>query len=250
VVEEDRSDAVVAEAAGVGVRFATGTVALDDVSLRLRADELVAVVGPSGCGKSTLLRVLAGLVEPTRGRASAATDRLAVVFQQPTLLPWRTVLANVALPLELAGTAPGERTAQALTAIARVGLGDAARAFPLELSGGMRMRAALARALVVEPRLLLLDEPFASLDEITRERLGEELVALRSSQGFGALLVTHSVSEAVFLADRVLVMSPRPGTIRGEVAVPFGRARAAALRSTAEFAHVAGRVSSMLRDAA
>jgi NitT/TauT family transport system ATP-binding protein len=176
--------------------------------------EIVSVVGPSGCGKSTLVRLLAGLLEPAPGRVQAPRDGIGIVFQQPTLLPWRTVTANVALPLELAGTRPGEATASALATLARVGLADFARVYPSELSGGMRMRAALARALVTGPRVLLLDEPFASLDELARERLAEELLALRSLETFAALLVTHSVAEAVFLGDRVLVMSARPGAHR------------------------------------
>ncbi|HXJ33154.1 MAG TPA: ABC transporter ATP-binding protein [Candidatus Eisenbacteria bacterium] len=242
-------DAVLAEATDVGVRFPNGTDALDGVSLRLGSGELVAVVGPSGCGKSTLLRVLAGLLAPTRGGVRTARGGVGIVFQQPTLLGWRTVVANVTLPLELAGVRPGEATARALAHLARVGLGDVARVFPIELSGGMRMRAALARALVTEPRLLLLDEPFASVDELTRERLGEDVVALRASQQFAALLVTHSVSEAVFLADRVLVMSARPGRIVGEIAVPFGRTRDAALRTSPEFAKIVGEIAARLRRA-
>jgi NitT/TauT family transport system ATP-binding protein len=257
-VEEDGADAVVvdpdavlAEATDVGVRFPNGTDALDGVSLRLGSGELVAVVGPSGCGKSTLLRLLAGLLAPTRGgvRTARGDGGVGIVFQQPTLLGWRTVVANVTLPLELAGVRPGEATARALAQLARVGLGDVARVFPIELSGGMRMRAALARALVTEPRLLLLDEPFASVDELTRERLGEDVVALRATQQFAALLVTHSVSEAVFLADRVLVMSARPGRIVGEIAVPFGRTRDATLRTSPAFAKIAGEIAARLRRA-
>ena len=240
----------VAEAVGASVVFANGTKALDDVSMALGAREIVSVVGPSGCGKSTLVRLLAGLLEPAPGRVQAPRDGIGIVFQQPTLLPWRTVTANVALPLELAGTRPGESTASALATLARVGLADFARVYPSELSGGMRMRAALARALVTGPRVLLLDEPFASLDELARERLAEELLALRSLETFAALLVTHSVAEAVFLGDRVLVMSARPGRIVAEVAVPFGRTRTAELRSEPAFARVTGEVSRCLRRAA
>jgi NitT/TauT family transport system ATP-binding protein len=254
MVEEDGADAVVAgplaEAVGASVVFANGTAALDDVSVTLAARELVAVVGPSGCGKSTLVRLLAGLVAPTRGTVRTPADGIGIVFQHPTLLAWRTVVANVALPLELAGTAAGEATARSLAMLARVGLGDAARVYPAELSGGMRMRAALARALVTSPPILLLDEPFASVDELTRERLGEELVGLRALEELSALIVTHSVTEAVFLADRVLVMSTRPGRIVGEVVVPFGRTRAAELRAEPAFARVAGEVSRALRRAA
>ncbi len=239
-----------AHATHASVVFANGTEALRDLSLALAPRELVAIVGPSGCGKSTLLRLLAGLLRPTRGEVVPPRDAVGIVFQQPRLLAWRTVVSNVALPLELAGTAPGERTARALATLARVGLGDAARVYPVELSGGMRMRAALARALVTNPSVLLLDEPFGSLDELTREQLAEELVALRGMQEITGCLVTHSVVEAVFLADRVLVMSPRPGRIVAEIAVPFGKGRSAELRADAAFARVTGAVSRELRRAA
>ncbi len=241
---------MLAHATNASVVFANGTEALRDVSIALAPRELVAIVGPSGCGKSTLLRLLAGLLRPTRGEVVPPPDGVGIVFQQPRLLAWRTVVANVALPLELAGAAPGERTARALATLARVGLGDAARAYPVELSGGMRMRAALARALVTAPSVLLLDEPFASLDELTREQLAEELAALHATQEIAGCLVTHSVAEAVFLADRVLVMSPRPGRIVGQIAVPFGRSRPAELRADAAFARLAGEVSRTLREAA
>jgi NitT/TauT family transport system ATP-binding protein len=238
---------VLAEARDAGVVFPNGVEAIRRVSIALAPGELVAVVGPSGCGKSTLLRVLAGLTRPTTGTVRTAEGAIGIVFQQATLLPWRTVLANVALPLELAGTPTGDATARALATIARVGLGSFARVYPNELSGGMRMRAALARALVTSPELLLLDEPFSSIDELTRERLGEDLMALRTSEELTALLVTHSTAEAVFLADRVLVMSPRPGEIAAEVPIPFGRTRTADLRATQEFARLAGHVSNLLR---
>lgn len=230
--------------------FPSGTEALRDVTVALRPRELVAVVGPSGCGKSTLVRLLAGLVAPTSGTVRTPDDGIGIVFQQPTLLPWRTVVANVALPLELAGTASGEATARALATIARVGLGSFARAYPAELSGGMRMRAALARALVTAPSVLLLDEPFSSLDELTRETLAEELVALRGVQELSAVLVTHSVAEAVFLADRVVVLRAHPGRVVGEVAVPFSRARSTELRTDPAFARVTAEVSRILRSAA
>lgn len=238
-----------AQALGVSVVFPNGTTALEDVSVALAPHEIVAVVGPSGCGKSTLVRVLAGLLAPSAGTVDVPRAQVGVVFQQPTLLPWRTVLANVALPLELAGGRRGEVTARALATLARVGLADFARGYPAELSGGMRMRAALARALVTTPQVLLLDEPFASLDELGRERLGEELLGLRALESFAAVLVTHSVAEAVFLGDRVLVMGPRPGRIVAEVPVPFGRTRSTELRADPAFGRVAAEVSRRLRSA-
>ena len=234
----------------VSVVFPNGTAALRDVSMAVAPGEIVAIVGPSGCGKSTLVRLLAGLLAASSGNVRTADGAVGIVFQQPTLLPWRTVVANVVLPLELTGAARGDATARALATLARVGLGDFTRVYPVELSGGMRMRAALARALVTGPRLLLLDEPFASTDELTRERLAEDLRALHAHDAFAAVLVTHGVAEAVFLADRVLVMTARPGTIAGEVAVPFGPRREAGLRATPEFARLAGAVSERLRSGA
>jgi len=244
---------------GVGVRFPNDVEALRGVDCTLRRGELVALVGPSGCGKSTLLRVLAGLAPPTTGTVEIAsrppaearrdTAPIGVVFQQPTLLAWRTVVRNTALPLELAGVSGATRDADARALLATVGLADFADAYPHQLSGGMRMRVAVARALVHRPALLLMDEPFAALDEITRETLQEELLALRARHGFTTLFVTHNVFEAVFLADRVLVMTPRPGRIAAEVAVPFGRERDAELRADPAFAQLAGQVARRLRGA-
>jgi NitT/TauT family transport system ATP-binding protein len=237
--------------------FADGTAALRGVRLAVSSGEMVAVVGPSGCGKSTLLRVLAGLIEPSAGTvrldggppavARRTTSPIGIVFQQPRLLAWRTVARNVELPLELGGIAADERARRSADVLATLGLAEFTGAYPFALSGGMRMRAAVARALVTEPTLLLMDEPFAALDELTRERLQEELHALHVRRRFTAVLVTHAVAEAVFLADRVLVMSPRPGRISAEIAVPFGDTRAAALRADPEFARLTGEVSARLR---
>lgn len=201
----------------VDLRFPNGVQALQDCSLRLQAGERLALLGPSGCGKSSVLRLLAGLLEPSSGRIDMPTGlRRACVFQQPTLLPWATVTDNVALPLRLAGL-PRDGVAEALD---RVGLAGFAQALPHELSGGMQMRAALARAWVTDPELLLLDEPLGALDEISRERLGGELLQWCAARPqMGMLLVTHSVFEAVALADRVLVMSPRPGRVIAEIEV-------------------------------
>ena len=192
---------------------------LGPFDLALAAGETVALVGPSGCGKSTALRLLAGLETPTRGgvRRSAVRGETAVVFQAPTLAPWQSALANVALPLELAGTPKAEARERAREALVRVGLGDAWAARPAQLSGGMAMRASLARALVIDPRLLLLDEPFAALDEITRRTLADDVLALWARRRPAIVFVTHNVEEAVYMASRVVVITASPGRIAGEV---------------------------------
>ena len=239
--------------------FAGGIEALSDIDLEIASGEFVAIVGPSGCGKSTLLRLIAGLIPPTSGTltveglppalARRSRQDLAYIFQDATLLPWRTVAGNVALPLELRGQ-PRARAAPLVAQILEmVGLQDFARSFPWQLSGGMRMRVSIARALVIRPGLLLLDEPFAALDEITRQRLNEELLRLWDQDRWTGVFITHSVSEAVFLSQRVLVMSPRPGRLLADVDVPFAYPRAADLRTTAAFGRVAAEVSHRLRGA-
>ncbi|MCB0218150.1 MAG: ABC transporter ATP-binding protein [Chrysiogenetes bacterium] len=241
------SDAAAVSARGLSLRYPGGTLALDGVDFSLAPGEFVAVLGPSGCGKSTLLRIAAGLESPTDGTVEIAGDaRTAFVFQDPTLLPWRTVTANVGLPLELQGRADSEAVGAALEL---VGLSEFAGSYPRELSGGMRMRVSLARALVGAPRLLLLDEPFGALDDITRRRLGEELLAIWQREGWSALFVTHNVAEAAFLARRVLVMSERPGRIRASIEIPFDYPRGAELRAAPEFARVCGELSRALEDA-
>jgi NitT/TauT family transport system ATP-binding protein len=228
------------------VRYPNGTLAIDDLSLRVTPGEFVAIVGPSGCGKSTLLRAIAGLVRPTEGTIVRKCDSIGFVFQDPTLLPWRNVRRNVELVGELLGLERATRRARALDAIARVGLTEFGNARPATLSGGMRMRASVARALVTRPALLLFDEPFAGVDELSRARLGEDLLELREADRFTGLVVTHSVAEAVFLADRVVVMSERPGRVAGEVRVPFGSARPPAIRFEPRFTDVAARVHALL----
>jgi NitT/TauT family transport system ATP-binding protein len=210
----------------VGKRFASGTNALADVSLTVRPGEFLSLLGPSGCGKSTILRLIAGLTLPSAG--TVAWDHgweVGFMFQEPTLMPWARVLANVLLPLRLAGTlrAEGERRARA--ALALVGLDGFERAFPRELSGGMKMRVSIARALVTAPRLLLMDEPFAALDEITRLKLNDDLLSLWQHRRFAAVFVTHSVVESVYLSNRILVMSARPGRIAADIAIdaPYPR---------------------------
>src|SRR3954468_13376713 len=202
---------------GVGRVFPGGVAALDAVDLAIPVGQFIAILGPSGCGKSTLLRLIAGLDQPTSGRValSEPTGRsgVAYVFQDAHLLPWRNALRNVELPLELMNVAASERRERASEVLDQVGLSDALRRYPAQLAGGMRMRVSLARALVTNPRLLLLDEPFAALDEITRQRLDEQLRELWASRGMSVVFVTHSTGEAVFLAHRAVVMSKRPGRI-------------------------------------
>jgi NitT/TauT family transport system ATP-binding protein len=215
--------------------------AVEGVDLAVAPGEFVAILGPSGCGKSTLLRMIAGLDEPDAGSieidGGAGRSAIAYVFQDAHLLPWRTVLDNAALPLELLGRDAAERRDAARRAIQQVGLGDAADRFPAQLSGGMRMRVSLARALVTQPRLLLLDEPFAALDEITRQQLDDQLRALWRATGMTVLFVTHSIAEAVFLAERAVVLTRRPARVVLEHRIDLPPDRDAALRGDPRFAN-------------
>jgi NitT/TauT family transport system ATP-binding protein len=233
----------------VAMTFPDGTRALDDVSFAVGAGEFVTVVGPSGCGKSTLLRIASGLTDATNGRVSVDRDSLGYVFQDATLLPWRTVQDNVELLAELHGLARTDRKRLAGEAIDLVGLRGFERHYPKSLSGGMRMRASLARALTLKPAVFLFDEPFGALDEITRERLNDELQRLFVHEGFASLFITHSIYEAVFLSTRVLVMSARPGRIVASFDVPFAHPRSPELRFEPAFAELAGEVSAALRGA-
>ncbi|MBV9947147.1 MAG: ABC transporter ATP-binding protein [Myxococcales bacterium] len=235
-----------ARRAGAGVRivgvrreFPGGVLALDGLDLDVAPGEFVALLGPSGCGKSTLLRLVAALDRPDAGAVEVSDGQVAFVFQDAHLLPWRTVLENVMLPLELAGATPASaRGPQALSAIEAVGLTDAKGRRPAELSGGMRMRVSLARALVTRPRLLLLDEPFAALDELTRHRLDDQLRALWLAQGMTVLFVTHAIIEAAYLAERAVVFSPRPARVVADLRVDLPRERSAALRTDPAFVRV------------
>ena len=227
--------------------YPDGTQALIDTSVSVAAGEFVSIVGPSGCGKSTLLRIASGLITQTSGTITR-TGTVQFVFQDSTLLPWRTVRKNVALNLELQKIDQriiNERTSAAL---ALVGLTDNAERLPRQLSGGMKMRTSLARSLVCEPDLYFFDEPFAALDEFSRERLNLELRTMLGTRNAGSLFVTHSIAEAVFLSHRVLVMSPRPGTIVKEFVIPFGNDRDQNLRYSSEFAHVSGEIAQSLRE--
>jgi NitT/TauT family transport system ATP-binding protein len=229
-------------------RFDSGVEAVACVDLELTAGRMTALVGPSGCGKTTLLRLAGGLDRPSGGRVDRDPPDAAigVCFQEPRLLPWRTLLANTELPLELEGRTARQRREAAEHALALVELTDASSLLPRELSGGMRMRAALARAIVARPGLLLLDEPFAAVDEVTRFELDEELDRLRRSEGLSALLVTHSIQEAVFLADEIVVLSRRPARVVERFPVAFER-RHPGLRERPEFAELVGRVHAALR---
>jgi NitT/TauT family transport system ATP-binding protein len=227
-------------------------LALDGVRLVAEKGEFVAVVGPSGCGKSTLLRILGGLLVPTEGRVyldgkplSSPRRQVGYVFQRLNLLPWRTVLGNVVLPLEVAGVSSAQAEARARKLLDLVGLKGFEMAYPRQLSGGMAQRVAIARALVAEPAVLLLDEPFGSLDALSREKMNMELLRIWQVRQVTAVMVTHSLQEAIFVADRVLVMSPRPGRIRAEVGVNLERPRELGIIYSEGF----GELSRQVRDA-
>ena len=241
---------------GVSKVFANGVKALDGASLEIGQGEFLSVLGPSGCGKSTLLRLIAGLTPPSAGTIEWAEGErpgdkpdIGFVFQEPTLMPWATALANVELPLKLRGVARGERAARAAEALCHVGLAGFERSYPRELSGGMKMRVSIARALVTGPKLLLMDEPFAALDEITRRRLNTDLLELWQRTRFTAVFVTHSVFESVFLSQRIAVMSPRPGRVLSELAIPAAYPRSEAFGTSAEYAALCRLASAQLSDA-
>jgi NitT/TauT family transport system ATP-binding protein len=238
---------------GVAKVYDNGVAALGPLDLDIAAGEFVSLLGPSGCGKSTALRIVAGLTAPTQGEVHVpARDGprrsgrgIGFVFQEPTLMPWATVRANVRLPLDLAYLPRGDADARAAQALMQVGLAEFADVYPRELSGGMKMRASLARALVTDPDILLLDEPFAALDEITRFRLNDDLLALWRGLGKTVIFVTHSVFESVYLSQRVLVMTPRPGRIAREFRID-GAARDADFRTSAGYAAACRDVSAAL----
>lgn len=233
----------------VSMVFPDGTHALDNVSFQVNRGEFVTVVGPSGCGKSTLLRIASGLSENTAGSCTIDRDSIGYVFQDATLLPWRTVQKNVELLGELHNIDDVQLKLKVADAINLVGLSGHESKYPKQLSGGMKMRASLARSLVMKPAVFLFDEPFGALDEITRERLNDELLSLFRHENFAGLFITHSIAEAVFLSTRVLVMSARPGRIIDDIRIPFEYPRVHDIRYSPEFAEISGRISHGLKEA-
>ncbi|MGB7264709.1 MAG: ABC transporter ATP-binding protein [Terracidiphilus sp.] len=239
---------------GVSKRFRNGAVALEDISLTIDRGEFVTFLGPSGCGKSTLLKVIAGLSPASRGQIQIdgmtpkdAREIMSFIFQDATLLPWRTVEQNVGLGLELEYAARGVRQERVADMLELVSLGHVARNYPRQLSGGMKMRVSIARALVSKPRIVLMDEPFSALDEMTRDRLNEELLRLHDEHKWTVLFVTHSVAEAVFLSSRVVILAPHPGRVAHEVDVHLAWPRTADTRESLAFEEIVTHVTRLLR---
>jgi NitT/TauT family transport system ATP-binding protein len=255
VPNESRNDIPQIEFAGVTKSYGHGPDVLASLDLTVCRAEFVSIIGPSGCGKSTILKLISGLTLPTSGTIRVdgkspkdARETISYIFQEATLLPWRTVSANVGLSLELDGVARDRRNKKIASLLALVGLEHVAGAYPRELSGGMKMRVSIARALATSPRLLLLDEPFAALDEMSREHLNEEILRLRNEQKWAAVFVTHSVSEAVFLSDRIVVLSPNPGRVHAVFPVDLPSPRVAAMRTSPEFDALVARITRALRE--
>ena len=243
------------EIAAVTKRYGNAGLVLESIDLVVAKQEFVTLIGPSGCGKSTILKLIAGLTAPTGGTIRVdgmtplnARETISFVFQDATLLPWRTVRDNIGLGLELEHTGKDRREKEIAALLDLVGLKPVARSYPRELSGGMKMRVSIARALATSPRLMLLDEPFAALDEMSRDRLNEEILRLRAEQNWTAVFVTHSVSEAVFLSDRIVVLAPNPGRIHAEFRVDLPTPRTSAVRNSPQFDAQVSRVSHALRE--
>jgi len=238
---------------GVGKTFSNGVVALDDVDLTIREGDFVSLLGPSGCGKSTALRLIAGLSMPTTGkldwRKALGDDCVGFVFQEPTLLPWASDFDNIWLPLRLRGVSRKEAAPAVGELLERVHLTGFENAVPRELSGGMKMRVSIARGLVTKPRVLLMDEPFAALDEITRFMLNDDLLELWQDQRFTVVFVTHSVFESVFLSNRVVVMAARPGRVHAEIAIDAPYPRDEEFRTSPAYAALCRRASDVLVEA-
>jgi NitT/TauT family transport system ATP-binding protein len=254
-IERSNPGAVV-ELRGVTKRYSNGTVAVSNLDLALRAGEFVSLLGPSGCGKTTVLRMIAGLSEVSAGSvdwpASANHQHgrglhdIGFVFQEATLMPWATALQNVLLPLKLKHLPASEATERAEAALASVGLEAFRHAYPRELSGGMKMRVSIARALVTNPRILLMDEPFAALDEITRHKLNDDLLALWARERFTVAFVTHSVFESVYLSQRIIVMAARPGRVIADIANRASPPHDPSYRTSPEYAAACRAVSDKL----
>jgi len=236
----------------VGKVFSTGTVALEHLDLDIRQGEILSLLGPSGCGKSTALRIIAGLGEASSGTiawASGGSDHsrdVGFVFQEPTLMPWASVFDNVWLPSRLKGVSRSAARDEVMAALESVGLEQFEKAYPRELSGGMRMRVSIARALVTRPKLLLMDEPFAALDEITRQKLNDDLLRLQNSLGWTVVFVTHSVFESVYISDRIVVMAARPGRAVSELTIEAPHPRDAAFRTSNAYVGYCRDASAML----
>jgi NitT/TauT family transport system ATP-binding protein len=236
--------------------YGTGRPVMQSIDLKILKGEFVSLIGPSGCGKSTVLKLISGLTPPSAGTIRVdgmtpenARETVSFIFQDATLLPWRTVTRNVGLGLELERVLSKRRNEKVASLLELVGLGEVADAYPRELSGGMKMRVSIARALATNPRLLLMDEPFAALDEMTRDRLNEELLRLRGEQRWTAVFVTHSVAEAVFLSTRIVVLAPNPGRIHAILPIDLAFPRTAQLRECPEFEALVARASHILREA-
>lgn len=235
---------------GIDKSFSTGTLALQGFDLAVAEREFVSLLGPSGCGKSTALRLISGLGEATRGQVEwTRKPALGFIFQEPTLMPWRSVFDNVFLPLQLAGMSRADAQGKVAAVLDQVGLTRFQRAYPRQLSGGMRMRVSIARALVIEPELLLMDEPFAALDEINRFKLNNDVRDLWALRRLTAVFVTHSVFESVYLSTRIVVMTPRPGRVFAEIAIDGPERRDETFRTSPEFAFYCREVSAALHAA-
>jgi len=255
----DGGDKLVVSMRGVSKVFSNGTLALSDMSLDVRRGEFLSLLGPSGCGKSTALRIIAGLGAPTTGSVAWPSSRInsrglpegdvGFVFQEPTLMPWQTVFGNVYLPLKLLGQSKTASRGRIMEALTSVGLADFETAYPRELSGGMKMRVSIARAMGTQPKLLLMDEPFAALDEITRQKLNDDVLRLWRETGTTVIFVTHSVFESAFLSNRIVVMKARPGQVVTDLAIDTSATRDANYRTSEEYRATTDRVSRALQDA-
>jgi len=254
---DTRADDALLQLRGVNKRYSNGTVALRDMSLSIARGDFVSLLGPSGCGKSTALRMMAGLLQPSSGTIAWPGDRadtqdhaqgISFVFQEPTLMPWATVFDNVYLPLRMAGVPLARAAEQVQSALALVGLSRFAEVYPRELSGGMKMRVSIARAMVTRPRLLLMDEPFAALDEMTRAKLNDDVRRLWADLGLTVVFVTHNVWEAVYLSTRVVVMAARPGRVVEDIAIDGPVLRTESFRTSTTYTDQCVRVTQASRE--